>query len=199
MRRNLILLGLYWFVASSSFFWELDRVRFFSCLDIIEIFLWILLALVILLWSVYRLHHRPMLVLFLPLAMPMLCLAQTIYLTKTFYLRTAFCAYAITGFILSFNILMFFEKKSDWSKGHADLVHRRYIEYFRTFVWLVLFGIVSYLGWELNAFGHSQPLPGAPQTSPIIGLFQLVCVFTLGLMLVIYAFHVRLKEIEERK
>jgi len=197
MKRNIMLLSLYWIIASACFVWVPSVFGKVDLLIIIESIGWIILALISMILIVYFFHNRSFLILFLPIIIPLIYFVRVISLTNMVYLRSAFCAFLTIAFILSFLFFLYFEKEKDISRKHIILVHRRYLEYLRSFIWISMFLLVAYLAWELNAVGRFEELSAPSHFPLIIGLIQLISVFSFGVCLVFYAFHVRLQEIEQ--
>jgi hypothetical protein len=196
MKRHLVLLGMYWIIVSTSFVLASFLFNHMSLTIVIRGVISALLALIYLILMVFFLRNRPFGVIFLPLLAPMASLTYIIISAGMFTLRSAFCAWSVIVFIFSFVGILLFEELFIRSETHRSLVHHRYVEYLRSFVWLVIFGVVGFLSWEINALGRFNLPEMAPQTSAIMGLLQLISVFS-GIGFVAYAFHEKLRQIEE--
>lgn len=202
-RTSLILLGLYWVIASSSFVWRSlssADIDYSEVLKIMECSAWIFLALVMMLRAVYLFRENSLSVLFFPVVIPALGLFKIINVMQSFYLRSAFCAIAVLGCITMFNFILYFENKegfsSDGGSSSQALMHHRYVEYLRSFLWIAIFGVVAFLQWELQWAKAVVTPPTDFQFAVIGGLLQLSSVIGIGMCLIVYAFHVRLVEIE---
>jgi len=190
--QNLIVLAVYWLVASSSLIWGRPSAVSPSWVTAVPAVLIIAFATILLVATTHLLHSRPLLVIVVPtfsaLATALLCLS----LLHKWSLRSVFCAFFIPFFVATFNAVLFSENASRMSSLARTLVHRRYIEYLRSFLWVVTFVLVGYLSWEIT-FRTTFSTP--KNSSPMVGFFQLVCVF-LGVPLCVYAFHIRFTQIE---
>lgn len=112
-------------------------------------------------------------------------------------LRYVFSAFFVAFFVGVFNFVLYFEKLSSQDKPRCELAHERYLEYARISAWAVLFALVAYVAWELQALGPGRPAPDSGWPVGVLGLLQLVCVFGAGGLLVFWAFHRKLCQIEE--
>ncbi len=119
------------------------------------------------------------------------------HLMNIIYLRFVFCALATVTFIAVFYGVLYFEMvSSSISDRSRQLIHHRYLEYFRSFLWGVAFILVGYLSWEIGASDSFEKLGVPSRFSSIVGLLQLATIFGGGIVLVMYGFHTKLKEIE---
>lgn len=196
MKRYLLMLMAYWIIASISFIWIPILFNSSCPVVILRCCIGTILAFIFLILMVFLLRDRPLAVIFLPLLAPAASLTYNILSSGKLTLRAAFCAWSVLVFIFSFIGVIFFEKVQLKSEPQRNLMHHRYIEYLRSFIWLVIFGIVGFLTWEKDVLGHINLPAMPPQDSAIMGLLQLICVFS-GIGFVAYAFHVKLKQIEE--
>jgi len=105
----------------------------------------------------------------------------------------------IIGFTVFYYLILYFEKINE--QRNLDLLYNRYMEYLKIFVWLAGFGLISYATIFANVAIKRSGLGnmGGLCYSPVAALLHVVLILIFGISLVIYAFHVKLKQIEVSK
>lgn len=202
MRKELTFLAVYWIIAASSFVWMPNIAFHLSWPVLAESIVTLVLSTTALLWATYFAAQKPSKEVFIisSAAIALLALLLLSWLTVSFSLRYVFCAFWATFFVGTFNFVLYIEDFVLKDKPRADLAHRRYLEYARSFFWLMLVTLIGYLTWELNAFGWN--VPGFPPidsdaSSGTLGLLQLASIFGVGVGIIVWAFHKKLRQIEE--
>lgn len=102
---------------------------------------------------------------------------------------------ALSFFIFIFILILFYDETPTNEKS-LDLMHRRYLQFFNSFVWLVIIG-----GTWLIAFLLKETPPTKTEMFPIafsIAAIQNLFVGGVGLLLVAYSFNERLRDIEKK-
>jgi len=102
-------------------------------------------------------------------------------------------------FIGAFSFMVYFEDVNQSRNGHPELMHHRYIEYGRTFFWVVTIFVVAYLAWELQARGTAEDVGVPWALANIWEAIQLLSVVGFGGVLVFLGFHTKLSKIEKLK
>jgi hypothetical protein len=192
MRKELTFLAVYWIIAASSFVWIPYMAFRLSWTVLTESIVVLVLSTTALLLVTYFTAQKPSKEAFIisSLAIALLALLLLSWLTVSFAVRYVFCAFWATFFVGTYNFVLYFEDFVPKDKPRADLAHRRYLEYGRTFFWLMLVTLIGYLTWELYAFGWNV-------SSGTLALLQMVSIFGIGAGIIVWAFHKKLRQIEE--
>lgn len=122
-------------------------------------------------------------------------------------LRQYFIALAIVGNIGLFNFILYDEEITE---KKADHMHRRYLEYLRNYVWVITFILIGYFTWQFENIQSQLAIKteatvknciaamSYPPHYPLCwSLLQFMVAILGGIILVAYAFHAKLREIEK--
>lgn len=113
------------------------------------------------------------------------------------FCRAPFLLLLVTIFILLFNFIIYSEEKEELNKC-PKIKHKKYLQYLQTFSWILAFGFLASVPiFTTLADKLKGSISGPPEYPRIIWLVQLFIIFLFGISLVIYAFHIKLKEIED--
>lgn len=102
---------------------------------------------------------------------------------------------ALSFFSLIFLLILFYDETPTNAKA-LDLMHRRYLQYFSSFVWLVIIGGT----WVIWFLLQQMPPKKTDMFSVAftIATFQNLFVGGVGLLLAAYSFNKRLRDIEQK-
>lgn len=84
------------------------------------------------------------------------------------------------------------------NQGGLTMMHRRYVEYMRSFIWVVAFILVGYFYWEVSTVKY-EPVNGLTQamhSHAFLSLIQLFITVGGGITLVLYGITRKLREME---
>ena len=109
-------------------------------------------------------------------------------------LRIAVTLVLFGGCIVAWFTILFFEEFPSVPEI-LKLIHARYLEYLKQFLWLIAIVIVSYLAWEIQASTGGQRLAESSNTW-VESFLQLLVTVGFGVGLVVLAFQRRLVAIE---
>lgn len=208
--KNLFYILTYWIFTSSIFiygFWNNGALKDFLKADIFFYNIVVILCFFIS-------------ILFIPLKyvnlLPSINLFCILYLLNTrckdfFYSFTIYNSLIpIIGNILLFNFILYNEKIEKSSINKLSYVHARYLEYFKTYIWAVIFGVLGYYTWQLNKSQAKFALESEEIRKALISVMNYTNSYPLsrsllqmgvsafsGIILISHAFHVKLKEIEK--
>lgn len=118
------------------------------------------------------------------------------FTTASLDVRYVFSAFFVAGFVGTFNFVLYFDNVSHSGEVNGELLHSRYLEYERTFFWIILITVTAYITWEFAMRGPSYFENSSASRIGLLGLLQLVIVFGNGAAIVFVAFDRKLRQIE---
>lgn len=127
------------------------------------------------------------------------------YLLRYSGMRAYFLITISTTWLLLFNFFLYSELRTDLlikDESYNKLVHKRYLEYMHNFVWISIFGLLTFVLLYLRlieSLGAGKGIASPEGYPRAVWLMQLLFLCFLGIVLVLYAFHTKLKEIEEAR
>lgn len=112
----------------------------------------------------------------------------------TFLMTLTACLVAVFIFIRNY------ERVDDINPHSLTLMHRRYLEYLRSLIWIVAFILVGYFGWEITAFRDRFVclVKLDMQEHLIAGLTQLGTTVGGGVGVVFYSITQKLNQVEKK-
>lgn len=124
------------------------------------------------------------------------------YLIRYSGMRTWFLISISVIVILLFNIILYsyINLKLLADDTYKGLVHKRYLEYMHNFIWISVFGLLTFMLLYLNLLNNLNKTIVEPEGYPrVVWLIQLLFISFCSIGLILYAFHIKLKEIEDVK
>ena len=207
VRQNLIILYVYWVITSGSFvfvpLFNDVQASFPPLINIIWVMGLIVLGIIIITCMVRYFHSNSMRILslatFIALILLVSCFAGIIFyiqLDRFYFIRIPLLIIAAISFIFLFNFILYSEKTGEIKEENAkNLAQRRYLEYLRSFTWVVVFGLLTFVQIAKDSVGG---ISGSQHYPRVIWFMQLFIIFFGGILSMLWAFHVKLKEIENQ-
>ncbi len=199
--KALTLLGFYWLISASSFIWASIIAKEYNWMRILLVIglLLVVLSLIILFTLLLKKYLVKELVVAIPILISLAGIFLILWILDVIVTRFIVLSMITSTYIGVFLFLQFYEDTKQSCNENAELAHRRYLEYGRSFFWTILIILISYLAWEIQAFsprsGNEEPFPF------ILGnlgeALQLFIVVAVGGGLVFLGFHYKMREIEK--
>lgn len=211
---QVVLLGIYWVFAGSSFVLPPFVLGRFGWEAMVELTGLVVAVSAVEGFTIHLVRHHRIreLIATLPGLIALFSGATLLVLTGSISLRTVFCASFIGFTFAAFTSVLYSEDVERRTRSQIELMHHRYLEYFRNYLWIVAFVTVGYLAWELQALSQLGLLQSQIEalralTIPagfaasyeflwVGGFLQLAFTVGTGMVLVVYGFHVKLGQIE---
>ena len=117
------------------------------------------------------------------------------YICEDIRLRKEFLMFMISGCVSVYLAMRYYDDITHTATESLSLMHRRYLGYFRSGVWIIAFVLVGYFYWELRGL----PPPAEPNMKwMVLSFLQLAASVAGGTILVAYGLTQRLNELETR-
>lgn len=116
------------------------------------------------------------------------------------YPRSLVSYISIAVFIFLYEFIIYEQGELELSEDnhYIELVHKRYLEYLHSFIWISVFAFLTVATIYVNWISKIESL-ALPQEYPrIIWLFHLCISYFLGVLLVFFAFHLAINKVEKK-
>lgn len=115
------------------------------------------------------------------------------------YIRNYFSLFTIGSYLYLFHFIV--DKQGELESNNSSylsLVHSRYLEYLRNFIWISVFVLLTlvtvYVTFSKEQLGG---LAGPAAYPRVVWLLHICISYLAGILLVLYAFHISIKKIEQ--
>ena len=201
--KALVLLGTYWTFSAYPFIWIPLSANGYCWVRILLVNIllpFILIALIISINFFEKFRIKEWVVL-IPILISLVGTSLILWLMDAIVTKFIVLSIITSIYIGVFLFLQFYENVTQSSNKNIDLIHIRYLEYGRSFFWVIVIVLVSYLAWEIQIFNLNDP---AEQSFPfeINKLWEALLLFwvvAVGFGIVFLGFHYNLHEIENIK
>jgi len=194
--------SLYWLISASSLVWIPYIANHASAVRIgLSVFILVVVwAVVALATSFVKKHGAGRLAILVLPGAPCLLGLVVLQIMEMLHSRLVLSAVFISVFIVVYNFVLFFERapSTDASDGVRGMMHRRYLEYSRGFLWAAIFVLAAYFAWEIQV-GTGGPAEPFGKIEAVFEFLQLACIYGVGAILTFYAFNTKLRDIEGQK
>lgn len=192
---SITLLAIYWLAAGGSLVWHPLAVEGSPRVSLLRVALAVglLAAGLPLIHGSMRLLRRRASQEWCLLGAGLVALATVfavILLMETFVLRQAFAA-AVTALCVAVHLFAIHLEEPLPIRE----MHQRYLEYARTFAWVLIFATIGYLSWEISAIARSPGERFFPELWPV-SFIQLAVVVGGGGSVAGYGLHLKMTKIE---
>lgn len=100
----------------------------------------------------------------------------------------------VSFFVFIFQIVSYSEKLRK-TRYSLELMHKKYLQLFNSFIWMIIFVILGIILWEINVTVYGEMFAKLYKIF-LIGIFQIIVIAGLGLLISVYSFVKKLTEIE---